>query len=578
MTGRQLRWGLRIGLGIVLCAVLAGAAYNRWFRPVASDPGPDLLETRPVLEEEQRTYLWQVEHHVLVLAKYWFKDFAAALERADAKALEGMLAADFAGQTLDRPDEERLDTEFAKVVRRKDSGATPAPLSPSQFIAHLLDFRTPYRQAPKVRLNVKNLTPERREEFSGPWQGTGVLRMWGEAEPGQPREVVLHLTVRLREPAKVTRPAWLHACAITQSQVAWGSSFLLKDVTKARGVDPGLFHDNWSGDRKVPVTGGVYLCDFNRDGILDMLVTDVKQVVLYQGLPGGKFADVTDDVGLPRRITAPATAFIDIDGDGWDDLILGGRVYRNLDGKKFVDYSHACNLRVPEDTQGFAIADFDTDGRLDLYAVRLGDRQKADWLSGHSGKAEGNKLYRNLGDWQFEDVTARSGTDGGFRSTFTAAWLDADNDGRPDLYVPNEFGKGVLLLNNGDGTFRAQSLVDGPGDFGTMGMTVGDVDNDGHIDLYLANMYSKAGSRVIGNLKDGTYPDDVMARVRRFVSGSQLYLNRGKLRFDPRGRDWQMNDVGWAYGPLLVDLDNDGWLDLYATSGFMSVNRSEPDG
>src|SRR5262249_585293 len=156
------------------------------------------------------------------------------------------------------------------------------------------------------------------------------------------------------------------------------------------------------------------------------------------------------------------------------------------------------------------------------------------------------------------------------RSCFSAVWLDANNDGWPDLYVINEFGSGVLLINQGDGTFCEQALARGPGDFGSMGVTTGDIDNDGNIDLYVANMYSKTGNRVIGNVDPATYPADLLATMRSFVSGSQLHHNRGKGEFEQLGRAFHVSSVGWAYGPALVDLDNDGWLDLYATAGFVS--------
>jgi hypothetical protein len=156
--------------------------------------------------------------------------------------------------------------------------------------------------------------------------------------------------------------------------------------------------------------------------------------------------------------------------------------------------------------------------------------------------------------------------------------LDADNDGWPDLYVINEFGNGVLLLNQHDGTFRERALASGPGDFGSMGVTCGDINNDGNIDLYVANMYSKAGNRVIGNLRPGTYDQATLATMRQFVAGSQLYLNRGNLQFEGVGQQCQVAGVGWAYGAALADLDNDGWLDLYATAGFISRSRTDPDG
>jgi hypothetical protein len=111
-----------------------------------------------------------------------------------------------------------------------------------------------------------------------------------------------------------------------------------------------------------------------------------------------------------------------------------------------------------------------------------------------------------------------------------------------------------------------------------MGLAVGDVDNDGRIDIYCANMYSKAGTRVIGNLKPDAYPPPVMEKFRRFVAGSQLHLNKGDLAFDHVGAQKQLAAVGWAYGPVLADLDGDGFLDVYATAGYMSRDRDKPDG
>jgi hypothetical protein len=233
---------------------------------------------------------------------------------------------------------------------------------------------------------------------------------------------------------------------------------------------------------------------------------------------------------------------------------------------------------LPADATGIVIADYDRDGRLDLYVTRHGKTKTDSWIEGRRGGADGNHLWRNLGNWRFENVTERSGAGGDRRSCFTAAWLDANNDSWPDLYVPNEFGSGILLLNQRDGTFRECSLGEGPGDFGTMGLAVGDIDNDGNIDIYAANMYSKAGNRVIGNLKSDAYPPEVMGRLRSLVAGSQLHLNRGGLRFEPAGPRFQVAAVGWAYGATLVDLDNDGWLDLYATAGYISKSRDEPDG
>jgi hypothetical protein len=381
------------------------------------------------------------------------------------------------------------------------------------------------------------------------------------------------------------QPGWIHSLSITQSLVAQSRvpRFLFREVARQRGIDASRFHDNWKSAARFTITGGVYLCDFNRDGILDMLITDRNGYALYQGLPNGRFKDVTEQMDLPSivetgKLVATMAAFVDLDGDGYPDLILGDRVYRNVKGKRFEDYTSRTNLVLPLNAGGIAIADYDRDGRLDLYITRSGKGKVDSWLQGKSGMSQGNQLWRNKGNWQFEDVTARSGTSGGQRSTFSAVWLDANNDGWPDLYVINEFGDGVLLVNQGNGRFREQRLTKGPCDFGTMAITCGDIDNDGNIDLYAANMYSKAGMRVFSNLRADAYPRDIMAKMRRFVTGSQLHRNRGGLRFEQMGEAYQVHDVGWAYGAALIDLDNDGWLDLFATCGFMSKSRKEQDG
>jgi hypothetical protein len=591
-----------------------------------------------ILDEGEREYLWQIEHHGLVLSRHGFASLADALGRGDPDALGNLLAPGFSARISNDPREVRLDAGFAQVLRQESVvplNTSPltthhSPLTRAQFLGRLMEYRQFFgSKPPKVKLALMALAPEKREDTNGFWQGTCQLRMWGQTSPltthhspltthhspltthhsplttDGPAEVILYLAYRTVRPTEeaLAKGQWLLSCDITQSQVARAPAYLMREVSAERGLDVRDFHDNWPTHGKRTTTGGVYLCDYDRDGILDLLITDVNRHALYKGLPGGKFRDVTTDLGLPLALsdhpgTSVMAAFVDIDGDGWEDLILGDRVYRNENGQRFVDYTRRTNLRLPRDAAGIAIADFDRDGRLDLYVTRPGKDKADSWLEGKSGDPRGNQLWRNLGNWQFEDVTASSGTDGGQRSAGTAVWLDANNDGWPDLYVINEFGNGVLLLNQGNGTFRAQLLVDGPGDFGSMGVTCGDIDNDGNIDLYVANMYSKAGSRVIGNLKPETYPADVMAKMRRFVAGSQLYRNLGTTgpsarapltthhspltpsspSFEALGTQYQVAGIGWAYGAALVDLDNDGWLDLYTTCGFISQSRTEPDG
>ncbi|HZT80935.1 MAG TPA: FG-GAP-like repeat-containing protein, partial [Gemmataceae bacterium] len=544
----------------------------------ARDAGPARME----LPEGEREYLWEIEHHGNVLARRGFGPLAEALKKGDTAALSRILADDFAGTDLGEPRRVRVATDYAEVERLEDAGRPAVPLGRNDFVARLLGFRQVFAgAAPKAKLKLMTLRPRDRGRFDGPWEGTALLRLYGEHAPGKPAEVAALLRYEVARPTeeRLAQPGWLRSAGVLQAQTARAPRYLFAEVARQRGLDSSWLHDNWKAPAFLPLPGGVYVCDFDRDGILDVLLTDANGTALYRGRPGGAFEDVTERYGLPRLPSGTTTAaWVDLDGDGWDDLLLAGRVYRNDGGRRFADYTSRSNLRLPPNPSAIVVADYDRDGRLDLYVTSIAPPGSDSWLSGRSGDSPGNRLFRNKGGWQFEDVTRASGTRGGGRSTFTAAWLDANNDGWPDLHVINEFGDGVLLVNKQDGTFAEHPLADRPADFGSMGLAVGDVNNDGHIDIYCANMYSKAGTRVIGNLRPDAYPPEVLEKMRRFVAGSQLHLNRGGLKFEQAGARMQVAAVGWAYGACLADLDNDGWLDVYATAGFVSRDRDEPDG
>jgi FG-GAP-like repeat/FG-GAP repeat len=568
----------------------AGSGCERAGRSQPASPPAEKPAPPQVIDDAQKAYLWDIETHGNKLARtpYGLKALGNAVSCADRQTLDSLLAADFQGETLGEPCEEiRTRKEFCEVLRQQEGKTPRQKLDRGQFIHRLLQFREIFHQPPKFGLALMKLAPMQQSDPQGNWRGTCQWRMYGETAPGKPAEVILYLEYLVPEPTEenLTKPGWLRQAAITQIQVAKAPHYLLRDVTAERGIDTKWLHDNWRSEDKgklSPNTGGVYLCDFNRDGILDMLVTDLNKIALYQGLPGGKFRNVTTEVGLPTSLptSTDPTAIVDLDGDGWEDIILGEKIYQNLKGKGFQEC--LSNMRLPRDGTGVAILDFDGDGFLDLYVTRPGDRKKGDWLLGKAGDPnKGNQLWRNNGKnmkFYFENVTAKSHAAAGNRSCFSAVCLDANNDGWPDLYVINEFGNGVLLVNNQDGTFKEHLMTHGAGDFGSMGVTCGSIENNGNIDIYCANMYSKAGSRVIGNVLPGSYPDDIMDRMRHFVQGSQLWKNLGGLQFEPRAQRYQIASIGWAYGAALVDLDNDGWLDLFATAGFVSQSRTEPDG
>lgn len=534
----------------------------------------------PTLKKDQRAYLWEVEHHGLLLGRFGFARLARALRTDDTTDFLAVLSDGFEGRILDQPRETRSETGALRVVRQQDSGRDPVKLDRLQFVARLFEDRKKFSRTPQIKLALMGLAPTNLRDLESLWEGTCQLRMWGEVRSGQPREVVLYLRYRLGRPTEETLKSdgWLRFCSVTQRQESEARHFLMREVAQERGIDPERFHDNWKpGFNLEIVTGGAYLCDYNRDGCLDVLLVDVNGNFLYEGQPSGKFVDVTAKMRLPQPGAVVGAAIADLDNDGWEDFILGSFILRNEEGREFRRIPSIPGLTL-SDKSSAIVADYDRDGLMDLYVTALVKGKVASWVEGEGKSDSGNVLWHNDGNWRFTDATRSSGTSGGGRSTFSAVWLDADENGWPDLYVINEFGNGVLLVNRADGTFREQMIVEGPGDFGTMGVACGDYDNDGRIDLYVANMYSKAGNRVIGNLWPGTYPEPLLAKLRALTAGSQLHRNLGGLKFQRVGPELHVADVGWAYGPSMVDLNNDGWLDIFATCGFISRNRDDPDG
>lgn len=177
-------------------------------------------------------------------------------------------------------------------------------------------------------------------------------------------------------------------------------------------------------------------------------------------------------------------------------------------------------------------------------------------------------------------MTDQAGAGGGNRNSLAACWFFYDRDRFPDLYIANDFSRNVLLRNLGNGGFEDVSESSGASDYATsMGAVAGDLNNDETSELYVANMYSKMGRRIIAQVGDSDYPAGIFDQIEGSCSGNRLYQrNSGNKIFQELGSKLSVNAVGWAYAPAMLDVDNDGWLDIYSTSGFLSFDRTKPDG
>lgn len=588
------------GLRFYACHLLAGLVLTGWGSSgMGADAPPKLsfglkqAKELP-LAESNRVYLAEIEHRSLTLSRKAFPAIAAALQKSDAVQFAKYLSPAFRGGTLNLAAARGFETDVVKIHRlRTTDEPKPKPESADAgtFVNYLLGLRGHYGQETKVEIALMSLSPVEPRNLDGLWRGSCALRLFGGMENGGKKELLAKIEFDLLRVPDVdvilTDPGWIQSLRFYDLQESTSTHDLMAEVGKARGIDRALFQDNWKAppNNRPIVTGGVFLADIDNDGRQDILIVDVNGAFLFHALPGGRYEEITEKAGLPRKMRGlSSAAFGDFDNDGFTDLILVGQqgvhVFKNLGGTRFDDVTFLTKLWFDKAT-GLTVGDFDKDGFLDIYVSR-GDNNSASsskvnsWIDGPGGP--GNQLWRNRGGWNFEDVSKTANATAGHLSCFTAAWLDANNDGWPDIYCINEFGGGVLLVNQGNGTFKEQHLINDIGDFGSMGMCVGDFNNDGNIDIYTCNMYSKAGRRIMENLPANSYPPAVFSKMKRFVTGSELYRNSGGLNFERAGKKLDIHAVGWAYAATFIDLDNDGFLDLYATAGFVSAGKEEPDG
>ncbi|MBL0125972.1 MAG: VCBS repeat-containing protein [Flavobacteriales bacterium] len=270
---------------------------------------------------------------------------------------------------------------------------------------------------------------------------------------------------------------------------------------------------------------GLSTYDFDEDGWDDLTFAVTNDsLVFYRNISGQLLR-------LPSFVKAPGETkhvlWVDYDNDGDLDISMTTRygpyrLFQNDGAFHFTDVSTQVGFaEVTEETYGEAWADYDRDGDLDMYVctyTNVGDE---------STYARLNHLYRNNGNGTFTDVTLAAGVGDGIKLSFQAVWLDYDHDGWPDLFVindreyPNSFYR-----NNGDGTFSDVTAATGTAftEDEPMSASVADFDNDGDLDIYTTNsgLLDKHGLLITNN-GNGTFTDQSVASgvdVRKWTWGA----------------------------------------------------------
>jgi Tfp pilus assembly protein PilF/peroxiredoxin len=520
-----------------------------------------------------------------------------------ADAVADLLAAEFRGGRLSPADETPVTQAPHLQVSRSRAWSRSMELDRPGFVQEFTRWLQGYDRVLVAEFEIIAIEPDAsaplasvtvafdlvgsapdawREQRTGHW----AMR-WRRDADGAWR--VLEWTGLDQTTSRSTGPAFVDATALALSGSAEFTAQFDPGVDQWRrvldaAVGPDVFGNN-----------GVAAGDIDGDGRDDFYVCQPSGLPnrLFRNRGDGTFEDVTRASPDLAVLDASSMAlFVDVDNDGDADLV----VVTWREPLLFINDGHGRFSHRPRAFQfarpprgaftSAAMADYDRDGALDLYVCSysyfLGEgayRLAAPYHDARNGPP--NVLFRNDGTGRFVDVTDETGLgENNDRFSFACAWGDYDEDGWPDLFVANDFGRKNLYHNNGrrDGrvTFTDVAGAAGVEDHGA-GMSAAwiDVNNDGHLDLYAGNMWSAAGLRATAQraFQPQATPE-VLALYRRHARGNSLFLNRGDGTFTDETLDAHAEKGRWAWSSDAIDFDGDGWQDLYVANGF--VSNTEP--
>ncbi len=369
----------------------------------------------------------------------------------------------------------------------------------------------------------------------------------------------------------------LHEFVIEELTSTFTTTDMFSEVSLAAGT--GHTVPAWGKPgNEMFLAHGVAVTDVDNDGRLDVFVTGNQENFLYRNLGDGTFENIAMETLV--AITPPATGalFVDYDNDGDSDLFLASTDTQMLfenrlvpDGELiFDDVSEVAGVALPAEGYSVLSADVNGDAFPDIYLcsyAEYGAVMPNSWSNATNGTP--NYLFLNRGDGTFAEVGEEWGVRDA-RWTYAAQFGDLTGDGRPDLYVANDFGRNAFYVNEGD-RFREATEESGLQDTGNgMGVYLGDYDNDGALDVHVTNMSSTAGNRILKMVfpdADGT--PEYARTLAKIAAGNTLFRNVGD-RWENVAPDVGPFSGGWAFGGGFIDLDNDGWEDLYSPNGFIS--------
>lgn len=334
--------------------------------------------------------------------------------------------------------------------------------------------------------------------------------------------------------------------------------------------------------------GGVAAEDFDNDGWVDLLLLSGRGNHLLKNEKGEKLVNVTKEAGLDWKRNDGSYGeprqpiIVDFDNDGWQDIFISyvndaHRIYRNRGDGTFEDMTQNANLGGIGLVGGPCTSiDYDKDGLLDLYIGYFGNYLKGELptLKRHNTNGSPNMLFRNKGNFQFENVSNGSGLE---NSGWTQAvgHADINGDGWQDLIVGNDFGTNSYYLNNQNGTFSdfSEQLGTNKPSY-TMNVGISDLNRDQLPDFYISNIVvmEKDDKYVLPNEDTQAHFDPSSLSTMRVVEANDLFISsfdeKGELSYTQStaiGRGYA--STGWSWDADFFDFDNDSDDDLYCLTG-----------
>jgi enediyne biosynthesis protein E4 len=358
------------------------------------------------------------------------------------------------------------------------------------------------------------------------------------------------------------------------------------DATAAAGIK--FTHNaGKAGKKYLPETmgSGVAFLDFDGDGWQDLLFVNSKDwtpkgrrstPALYRNTHDGKFVDVTRGSGLDIEMYAMGVAVADYDNDGREDVFItaldGDHLFHNEGNGKFRDVTKDSGIQNARFGTSAAWVDYDRDGKVDLFVANYVqwtlkgdlwcslDAATKSYCTPESYKGQSSKLFHNLGNGRFEDVTQKSGLGEPTSKALGVVVLDYNGDGWPDLFVSNDTQPNKLYKNNRNGTFTEEAVSAGVAfgedgvARGAMGADAGDFDRSGKQHLLVGNF---------SNQMLGLYHNE----------GNSLFVDEA-----PRSTVGRASLLTLTFGLFFFDYDLDGFMDIFAANGHIDeeIGRVQP--